>query len=139
MSALFLLTLLHSLSETDAGLQFNECLGNDMYNSLVSFASSIPNKERFCCDNGCSFGCVPMSPDCSLHGCGDPGRSAARSQCNKIGGSKFCVFGVGFYGKQLCGGILGNASSTELQTGNCPSFSAVGNALNIERTTPTFS
>jgi len=125
----------------NGGSQFNKCVGDSLYQGIISFSAGPGNwittnyaTTACCLKNQCfSFPC-PYSPvDITF-------------QCTRVGQSTFCVTNgyseTGTFGN-LCGGILGdvsvvNASSTGLT--NCPSLDIVANALVTGPTTgPAFT
>lgn len=126
---------LPNIFQIQAGSDFSTCIGKD-YNTLVSFASNVPDKENFCCS---SSQCTALSSSgCPL------GINAAdfQAQCNAVGQTKFCV-AKGYFNSlpsilpgNLCGGTIGTTSSSNSTVGTCPSFDAIGNTLDNQSTIP---
>jgi hypothetical protein len=138
------LNLAHSLSKTEAGVQFNMCLGTGTYNALVNFTNNIPDKQLFCCSD-CSFVCANMAPTCPLGDsqvCYANGGGELPGQCSKVGQSRLCItsgYSVNSLPGKLCGGITSNTPTTNIAVGNCPDLNTVMNVLSIQSTAPTFS
>ncbi|CAG8467545.1 2436_t:CDS:2 [Diversispora eburnea] len=104
---LLLLTLIYSLSKIEAGSQFRSCsYSPDFYKVLVSFTTSITDKQKFCCTGS---QCANLSPECPLWG------GNIRGQCETVGESKFCVTSLvstAHHPGELCGGIVNDVVST---------------------------
>ena len=127
-----LLLFLTNIAQTQAGSNFNTCLGKNAYNGIVKYGSRVVDKQKFMCDTG-SENCNPAP--CSF--CGN-----VNAQCNKIDQAEFCVTTGASATKlpgALCGGILGDTTPVNAAAGSCPNYEAVINTLSVVYTAPTFS
>ncbi|CAJ0908524.1 13444_t:CDS:2 [Entrophospora sp. SA101] len=133
IKTLLLFTLLGTY-QTNAGSQFNECLGTDYYKAISDFASTVADKQLFCCTHtNYVYNCFsnPGGGYCGF---------ILRVQCNKIGQSKFCIT-KGGYPKfalpgGLCGGIIGDAPAANNTVGTCPNLNPVADTLKNSNTVP---
>src|SRR6266516_3135721 len=140
MPVLLLLTLLNT-SPMRGGEQFKKCLDNDqtrpaggnltgLYDVINAFASKQSDQTNFCCDS--SLKCDLMSSPTQCPNLVPP---RIFTQCNSVNNAKFCIaYGSSSLPSGLCGGILGNANSTDATVGICPSPQAVRNTLNNQST-----
>jgi hypothetical protein len=141
IQVLLLLTLLR-IQQAKSGSEFSKCLSNDFYNAAFSFASSVADKQMFCC-NTCSNDCASMSPTCPLGSnqvCLANGGGNRPFQCNKIiGQSEFCVsrdnYVISLPGG-LCGGMFGSDLPANVTIGTCPSSEAIATTLGKSQTSP---
>jgi hypothetical protein len=127
-----LLLFLTNIAQTQAGSNFNTCLGNTLYNGVVKYGGKVLDKEIFICATSDGV-CSPTMCACNGY---------IRVQCNKIDQAEFCVTAGSSTTRlpgNLCGGILGDTSPVNATVGACPNFEAVVNTLSVVYTSPTFS
>ncbi|CAH1757602.1 10458_t:CDS:2 [Entrophospora sp. SA101] len=108
--------------------------GTDYYKAISDFASTVADKQLFCCTHtNYVYNCFsnPGGGYCGF---------ILRVQCNKIGQSKFCIT-KGGYPKfalpgGLCGGIIGDAPAANNTVGTCPNLNPVADTLKNSNTVP---